>query len=148
MVTGGLAQLQNPFTLAAGFNTIDLVYARQSVTLEFLELSHPVTPCPGRVTFPPEVVMTTDFTSFAVTPNQRAAANLLDAAQLDPGAINFISFRQQGAFCQFAGGLCKNLARWADRLLRNGLFELQHSTIESGRPAGSFATARTVLVPT
>ncbi len=39
VVTGRFAKLQNPFTLAAGFNTIDLVYARNSVTLEFLELN-------------------------------------------------------------------------------------------------------------
>ena len=36
--------------------------------------------------------MTTDFSSFAFTPNQLAAANLLDAVQLDPRAANLISF--------------------------------------------------------
>ena len=79
VVSGRFAQFQNPFTLTAGVNTIDLVYARQSVTLEFL---------PG----PPVVVITTDFSSFAFTPNQLAAANLLDAVQLDPRAAQLISF--------------------------------------------------------
>ena len=89
MVSGRFAQFQNPFALAAGFNTIDLVYARQSVTLEFLELNTPVAPVAPS---PPVVVTTTDFSSFAFTPNQLAAANLLDAVQLDPRAANLISF--------------------------------------------------------
>jgi outer membrane autotransporter protein len=88
-VSGRFAQFQNPFTLAAGFNTIDLVYARQSVTLEFLTLNTPVVPVPPS---PPVVVMTTDFSSFAFTPNQLAAASLLDAVQLDPRAVKLISF--------------------------------------------------------
>ena len=43
-------------------------------------------------------VLTTDFASFAVTPNQRATANLLNAVQLDPGAANFISFLDKQPF--------------------------------------------------
>jgi outer membrane autotransporter protein len=82
VITGRFAQFQNPFALAVGFNTIDLVYARTSVTLEFLTLNTPIAP----------VVTTTDFSSFAFTPNQLAAANLLDAVQLDPRAANLISF--------------------------------------------------------
>jgi hypothetical protein len=80
VVTGRFAQFQNPFALTDDFNSVDLVYARQSVTLEFLELNTP------------GVVSTTDFRSFAFTPNERAAANLLDAVQLDPRAANLISF--------------------------------------------------------
>jgi hypothetical protein len=80
VVSGRFAKFQNPFALTAGFNTIDVVYARQSVTLEFLEVSGP-----------PSVVTTTDFSSFAFTPNDRAAASLLDAVQLDPRAANLIS---------------------------------------------------------
>jgi outer membrane autotransporter protein len=100
VTTGGVvgsrfAQFQNPFLTGPGFNTVDLVYARQSVTLEFLELTTPVIPLPpgtpGTPTTPP-VVITTDFSSFALTPNQLAAANLLDAVQLDPRAAKFISF--------------------------------------------------------
>src|SRR5258708_23512445 len=42
---------------------------------------------------PPRVVITTiDFASFAQIPNQRAAASLLDAVQLDPRASNLMSF--------------------------------------------------------
>ena len=87
VLTGRFAQFQNPFTLTAGFDTIDLVYARNSVTLEFLELNGP-----------PGVVTTTDFASFAFTPNQLAAASLLDAVQLDPRAANLISFLEKEPF--------------------------------------------------
>jgi outer membrane autotransporter protein len=45
--------------------------------------------------------MTTDFSSFAFTPNQRAAANLLDAVQLDPRAANLISFLNTEPFSNF-----------------------------------------------
>jgi hypothetical protein len=61
------------------------------VTLEFLTINTPMTPATGA----PEVVMTTDFSSFAFTPNQLASANLLDAVQIDPKAAkaaNLISF--------------------------------------------------------
>ena len=114
-MTGRFSQLQNPFALAVGFNTIDLVYARQSVTLEFLTINTPMTPAtPGA----PEVVMTTDFSSFAFTPNQLASANLLDAVQIDPKAAkaaNLISFLNAEPFCQSAKGLPKDLARRSDR---------------------------------
>jgi outer membrane autotransporter protein len=89
VVSSRFAQFINPFLTGPGFNTVDLVYARQSVTLEFLKLATPVIPPPGT---PPTVVITTDFSSFAFTPNQSAAANLLDAVQLDPRATNLISF--------------------------------------------------------
>ena len=81
-ISGRFAKFQNPFTIGPGFNTIDLVYARNSVTLEFLQTN---TPGPGPVS-------TTDFRSFALTPNQRAAASLLDTAQLDPRAANLVAF--------------------------------------------------------
>ena len=95
-VTGRFAQFQNPFTLADGFDTIDLVYARNSVTLEFLELNGP-----------PGVVTTTDFASFAFTPNQLAAASLLDAVQLDPRAANLISFLEKEPFANLPGDFNK-----------------------------------------
>ena len=95
VVTGRFATVQNPFTLALGFNTIDLVYARQSVTLEFLRLNPPTPPAP------PPIVITTDFASFALTPNQLAAANLLDAIQLDPRASNLISFLNKEPFANY-----------------------------------------------
>ena len=94
VVTGRFSQLTNPFTLAAGFNTIDLVYARQSVTLEFLTLNTPLPP--GTPT--PVVVMTTDFSSFALTPNQLAAASLLDVVQLNPRAANLVAFLNEEPF--------------------------------------------------
>ena len=94
VVTGRFSQLTNPFTLAAGFNTIDLVYARQSVTLEFLTLNTPLPP--GTPT--PVVVTTTDFSSFALTPNQLAAASLLDAVQLNPRAANLVAFLNEEPF--------------------------------------------------
>ncbi len=98
-VTGRFATVQNPFTLASGFNTIALVYARQSVTLEFLKLNP--TPPPPSPPGPPIVVSITDFASFAFTPNQRAAAHLLDATQLDPRAANLVSFFNQEPFADY-----------------------------------------------
>jgi outer membrane autotransporter protein len=92
VVNGRFSQLENPFALAVGFDTIDLVYARQSVSLEFLKLHPPVPPGPPGTPGAPEVIMTTDFSSFAFTPNQHAAAHLLDAVQLDPRATNLMTF--------------------------------------------------------
>jgi uncharacterized protein with beta-barrel porin domain len=107
-VSGRFAQFQNPFALAVGFNTIDLVYARQSVTLEFLTLITPITPpimpVPPRT---PVIVATTDFSSFAFTPNQAAAGNLLDAVQLDPKAANLISFLNTEPFSNLPSDLQK-----------------------------------------
>ena len=96
MVTGRFSTFQNPFTLAVGFSTVDLVYARQSVTLEFLNRA---TPLPS--------VITTDFSSFAFTPNQAAAASLLDSVQLDPKAAKFISFLNQEPFANLTNDLEK-----------------------------------------
>jgi outer membrane autotransporter protein len=113
LVTGRFAQLQNPFALAVGFNTIDLVYARQSVTLEFLTLNSPIPPVPPGPPVqpgqpgPPVVVMTTDFSSFAFTPNQLAAANLLDAVQLDPRAADAINFLNKEPFANLPGDFDK-----------------------------------------
>ena len=95
VVSSRFSQFINPFLIGPGFNTVNLVYARKSVTLEFLELATPVIPLPpGTPGTPsaPTVVITTDFSSFAFTPNQSAAANLLDAVQLDPRAADLISF--------------------------------------------------------
>jgi outer membrane autotransporter protein len=100
VVSGRFAQLQNPFALTAGFNTVSLVYARQSVTLEFLELSGP----PSVV---PTMVSTTDFSSFAGSPNERAAASLLDGVQLDPRAANLISFLNKEPFAKLPGDFNK-----------------------------------------
>ena len=85
VVSGRFAQFVNPFTTGPAFTTVDLVYGRNSVLLEFLSSASPVAPVTP-------VIITTDFTSFAFTPNQSAAANLLDAVQLDPRAAKFIAF--------------------------------------------------------
>jgi hypothetical protein len=113
VVSGRFAQFQNPFLTGPGFNTVDLVYARQSLTLEFLELTTPVIPLPpgtpGTPGTPgePRVVIATDFSSFAFTPNQSAAGNLLDAVQLDPRAANFISFLNTEPFANLPNDLQK-----------------------------------------
>jgi fibronectin-binding autotransporter adhesin len=79
-ISGRFATFQNPFTTSDGFNTIDLVYARNSVTLEFLQTNSG------------GVGSTTEFKSFATTPNQGAAASLLDAVQQDPRGANLFAF--------------------------------------------------------
>ena len=86
VISGRFAKFQNPFTVGGAFNTVNLLYARNSVTLEFLQ-----TNIPGEVS-------ATDFRSFALTPNQGAAANLLDAVQLDPKAANLMAFLEKVPF--------------------------------------------------
>jgi autotransporter-associated beta strand protein len=95
VVSSRFAQFVNPFAVEAGFNTVDLVYGRNSVLLKFLNLIPPV----------PPVIVTTDFRSFAFTPNQSAAGNLLDAVQLDPKAANLISFLNQEPFANLPNDL-------------------------------------------
>jgi fibronectin-binding autotransporter adhesin len=102
VTTGGaissrFAQFVNPFATGPGFTTVDLIYGRNFVLLEFLNVSPPV----------PPVVVTTDFSSFAFTPNQSAAANLLDAVQLDPRAANLISFLNTEPFSNLPDDLQK-----------------------------------------
>ncbi len=76
--------------------TFDLIYSKKAVTLEFLNL---ITPVPPVGPIPPPVVITTiDFASFAQIPNQRAAASLLDGAQLNPRASNLMSFLYKEPF--------------------------------------------------
>jgi outer membrane autotransporter protein len=79
-ITGRFANWVNPFTTTPGVNTIELVYGQKTILLKFLELPSP------------KVITTLDFASFARTPNQFAAANLLDAVQPDPRAANLMSF--------------------------------------------------------
>jgi outer membrane autotransporter protein len=79
-LSGRFAHFQNPFTFSDGFNTIALVYAPNSVILEFLRTKNG------------GVISSTLFNSFAQTPNQEAAASLLDAVQLDPRAANLAAF--------------------------------------------------------
>jgi autotransporter-associated beta strand protein len=98
VVSGRFAQFVNPFATGPTFPTADLVYGRNSVLLEFLSLAVvPVSP----------VVVTTDFSSFAFTPNQSASASLLDAVQLDPRAANLISFLNTEPFSNLTNDLEK-----------------------------------------
>jgi outer membrane autotransporter protein len=80
VVSGRFAQFVDPFVTGPGFSIVDLVYGRNSVLLEFL-----------------------NFASFALTPNELAAANLLDAAHLDPRAANLISFLDKEPFANLPG---------------------------------------------
>jgi autotransporter-associated beta strand protein len=94
-VTGKFAAFSNPFVGGAGYNLVDLVYGKNSVVLEFLNQTTPVSPVPPKVpTTPgaPPTVATINFSSFAQTPNQRAAASLLDPIQLDPKSAALMSF--------------------------------------------------------
>jgi autotransporter-associated beta strand protein len=62
VVSGRFAQFLNPFTTGPGFNTVDLVYGRNSVLLEFLSLTIPVPstiPAPA----PSPVIVTINFAS-------------------------------------------------------------------------------------
>ena len=105
-VSGQFARFVDPFSVSPGLNTIDLIYGKQSVVLEFLNQTTPVSPVIPTVptvptspsVVPPTVIATINFASFALTPNQLAAANLLDAVQLNPRAVNLISFLDKVPF--------------------------------------------------
>ena len=89
LVSGRFARFTDPFVAGPGFNTVELVYARQSVLLKFLNsgLADPADP---------SVTAMTNFKSFAVTAHQLPSANLLDAVQLDPKAAHsFASINQE-----------------------------------------------------
>jgi outer membrane autotransporter protein len=103
-INGKFDDLESPFVPGSGFNTIDLVYGRnskgqESVEVDFLELGLglglPVPTEPGE---PALFVTTIDFTSFALTPNELAAANLLNAVQLDPRVTNLMTFLENEPF--------------------------------------------------
>ncbi len=102
VVSGRFAQFLDPFATGPGFNTVDLVYGRNSVLLEFLNLTPPVPP-----PTPPPVIVTMDFASFALTPNQLAAANLLDENQLNPKAADLMSFLHKEPFSNLPADLEK-----------------------------------------
>jgi outer membrane autotransporter protein len=112
-ISGKFAQFVDPFTTGSGIGAIDLVYSRNGVLLQFLAATAPISP--GVPTVPvvpttpgvPVVISTVDFASFAFTPNQSAAGNLLDAVQLDPKAANLISFLNQEPFANLPNDLQK-----------------------------------------
>ena len=84
VVSGRFAQFLDPFVAGPGFSIVDLIYGQNSVLLEFL-----------------------NFTSFALTPNEQAAANLLDAVHLDPRAANLISFLDAEPVSNLPGALAQ-----------------------------------------
>ena len=79
-VLGSFAQFLDPFAGGPGFTIAGLVYGPNSVLLEFRTAA-----------------------SFALTPNQLAAASLLDAVHRDPRAANLISFLNQQPFASLPG---------------------------------------------
>jgi autotransporter-associated beta strand protein len=107
VTTGGVisnqfAQFIDPFSIGSGYNTVELVYGKNSVLLEFLNLTKSVPPAD-----PPAVIATINFESFALTPNQRAAGNLLDEVQLNPKATDLISFLYKKPVANLPGDLEK-----------------------------------------
>jgi autotransporter-associated beta strand protein len=90
-VLGRFAAFLNPFPAGPAFNTVDLVYGRNSVVVEFLNLQTPVaSPIPSPA--PPPVIASVNFASFALTPNQLAAGNLVDEIELKTKAADLVSF--------------------------------------------------------
>jgi autotransporter-associated beta strand protein len=80
MVSGRFAQFVDPFATGPGFTIAGLVYEPNSVLLEFRTAA-----------------------SFALTPNQFAAASLLDSVHVDPKVANLISFFDQEPFANLPG---------------------------------------------
>jgi outer membrane autotransporter protein len=100
VVSGQFAHFSSPFTVGPGLNTIDLVYGRNSVQVQFLNVTTPISPVIPTVpttptsspAVPPKVIATRNFASFALTANQRSAATLLDQVELDPRTADLIGF--------------------------------------------------------
>jgi len=113
-VTGKFAALSNPFVGGTGYNLVDLVYGKNSVVLEFLNQTTPISPVPPKVpTNPgaPPTIATINFSSFAQTPNQRAAASLLDPIQLDPKSAALTSYLYSQPTSRFPDDLTKSRPR-------------------------------------
>ena len=84
LISGRFAQFLDPFAASPGFTIAGLVYGRDSVVLEFRNAA-----------------------SFALTPNQLAAAHLLDAVPIVPRTANLISFLDQEPFANLPSDLEK-----------------------------------------
>jgi fibronectin-binding autotransporter adhesin len=106
VVLGRFAQFLDPFATGPGFNTVDLVYGRNSVLLEFLNLTPPV-PSPIPPPAGAQVIVTINFASFALTPNELAAGNLVDQDELHPKAADLISFLAKQPVSNLPGNLEK-----------------------------------------
>jgi outer membrane autotransporter protein len=101
IVSGRFTHFVDPFVVGPTFNTINLVYGRNSVVLKFLNSTTPISPVvpivpttPTTPGVPPVVISTIDFQSFTtgLAPNGGTAAGLLDQVELDPRAAGVIGF--------------------------------------------------------
>jgi outer membrane autotransporter protein len=99
-IANKFANFIDPFTTRPGLNTIDLVYSLHTVDLEFLNIVPPTPPPPARIT-------TVNFASFALTPNELAAAELLDAVELNPRFGNVLNFFLARPFGNISGELAQ-----------------------------------------
>jgi outer membrane autotransporter protein len=108
-VAGRFAQFLDPFTPGPGFNTINLIYGRNSVLLQFLNMTGPISPVIPTIppSTPTKVIATVNFASFALTPNGLAAANLVDRVELNPKAANLIAFLFQEPVANLPGAFEK-----------------------------------------
>jgi outer membrane autotransporter protein len=114
VVSGRFARFESPFVVGPSFNTIDLVYGRDSVILEFLNTVTPISPVVPRVpTIPtgpgtsPIIISTVDFVPFALTVNQTASASLANQVELDGRAAGMIGFLLNDPFNNLPGDLNK-----------------------------------------
>jgi outer membrane autotransporter protein len=99
VVTSKFGQFVDPFPgTGPTYNIVELVYGMDSVLLEFLTVPPPVPP-------PPVIVI--NFESFAQTPNEKAAGNLLDAIQLDPKAADLMAYLYKQPFSSLPGDLAQ-----------------------------------------
>jgi hypothetical protein len=101
-ISGRFSNLIDPFPTGPGYDTIDLVYGQGLVQVDFIELEFVKLPEPI-----PPFISTIDFSSFAQTPNQLAAANMLDAVQLDPRATELMTFLNNEPFANLPGDFDK-----------------------------------------
>ena len=108
-ISGKFAQFVDPFTIGSGISAIDLVYSRNSVLLQFLATTSPISPGVPTVPTVPTTQELPAFQPFQLfrpltllpSPSlrtSRRAANLLDAVQLDPKAATLVSFLNQEPF--------------------------------------------------
>jgi hypothetical protein len=116
IVSGRFTHFVDPFVVGPTFNTINLVYGRNSVVLKFLNSTTPVSPVlpivpttPTTPGVPPVVISTIDFQSFTtgLAPNGGKAAGLLDQVELDPRAAGVIGFMFKEPETNFLAGFSK-----------------------------------------
>jgi autotransporter-associated beta strand protein len=98
MVISAFQHFLDPFTPGPGLTSIELIYNRNSVVLEFLNQTGPPAPPPPPPIIP--VITKINFPSFAQTPNQLAASDLLNVVELDPRVANLINYFLQHPFTE------------------------------------------------